>query len=131
MRSQAYTQFNSHVGDLIKPVVVILFDATNVKRLSENRDIHFYTVEQAMAGTLKKKARVNRLLHGSLLGHEIVPAQEWRGNTSVLHTHEDLKVYRTVNVCIEVFSGVTTLRQHYSPPPQIKLDQILFASKAT
>ena len=128
MLSQLYLQYNSHVADLIEPVVAIL-DAASVKRLAENRESQFVTVE-TMVGTLKKEARVKRVLHELLIGHEIVAAQECRGNTSVLHAHEDLKVYSTVDVCIKDSSGKTILRQYYSPPPQIKLEPVPLTSEA-
>ena len=48
----------------------------------------------------------------------------------MLHAHEDLKVYSTVDVCIKDSSGKTILRQNYSTPPPFKLDPVALASEA-
>ena len=54
--SQAYTQFNTHIADLIEPLMATL-DATSLKNLAENREVLFVSVE-TMTGTFKKRARV-------------------------------------------------------------------------
>ena len=119
--SQAYTQFNTHIAILIEPLMATL-DATSLKNLPENREIQIVSVE-TMTGTFKKRARVKKVLHRLLVEHKIVPAQDLKGNASVLHAHKDVKVRSVVDMCVKDVVGQTLIRQYYSPPADVKLDQ--------
>ena len=86
-------------------------DATSLKILAENRE------------TFKKRAHVKKVLHRLLVEHKIVPTQDLKGNTSVLHAHEDVKVHSVVDMCVKDIVGQTLIRQYYSPPADVKFDQ--------
>ena len=76
-----------------------------------------------MTGTFKKRARVKKVLHRLLVEHKIVPTQDLKGNASVLHAHEDVKVNSVVDLCVKDNVGQTLICQYYSPPADVKLDQ--------
>ena len=54
-----------------------------------------------MTGTFKNRARVKKVLHRLLVEDKIVPTQDLKGNASVLHAHEDVKVQSVVDICVK------------------------------